>query len=73
MTFNKDSVCRILNSNLEVTHELTGHKLQVTCGCSNGSLVATGSRDYSTKIFDLETSKETQSYFCDRNMSTSMN
>jgi len=49
----------MLSEELITLKEFKGHKLPVTCGCSNGQYVASGSRDYSTKLFDIETGEIT--------------
>ena len=62
----------MLSEELNLLQEFKGHKLPVTCGCSNGVYVASGSWDYSTKLFDISTGEQTNTFHIDRNMSTSM-
>ena len=74
----RDTIVRIFDINKEYsridTIELKGHSLSVTTGCVSlgETILATGGRDYTTILWDIEYQKETHKNRIDRNMVTDM-
>ena len=74
----RDTIVRIFDINDEEdrndTVELKGHSLSATTGCISlgETILATGGRDYTTILWDIESQKETHKNRIDRNMVTDM-
>lgn len=55
---------------METQREYTGHTMSVTCVAPKGSKLASGSRDQTTRLWDLETGKQVGMRKIDRNVVT---
>jgi WD40 repeat protein len=55
---------------MEMQREYSGHTMSVTSVASKGSLIASGSRDQTTRLWDLETGKQVGMRKIERNVVT---